>query len=284
MKNIKKTILITGGSGFIGQNLRNIDVTKYNTLYLSYKKKIKNVKKDKIVNINNIFNKVKKIDFIIHLAGSDDFYIKKGIKNNNIKLDKLIIKLVDHFSIKKIVFASSNRVYEGNKKNYISENSTVKPISVYAKSKLNTEKILKKMKCKIIILRLPSVISKDFSKGLIFRVIRTLKKNKNLKIFNSQLPFNNIIFLENLIKIIIYSINFIERKKTIINIAAVNPVKFINVIKYLVKMTKSKSKIIEDDSKSSLKHYSTKFQNQLYKFKIFTVKNSLKKLFYRVKS
>lgn len=284
MKNIKKTILITGGSGFIGQNLRNIDVTKYNTLYLSYKKKIKNVKKDKIVNINNIFNKVKKIDFIIHLAGSDDFYIKKGIKNNNIKLDKLIKKLVDHFSIKKIVFASSNRVYEGNKKNYISENSTVKPISVYAKSKLNTEKILKKMKCKIIILRLPSVISKDFSKGLIFRVIRTLKKNKNLKIFNSQLPFNNIIFLENLIKIIIYSINFIERKKTIINIAAVNPVKFINVIKYLVKMTKSKSKIIEDDSKSSLKHYSTKFQNQLYKFKIFTVKNSLKKLFYRVKS
>ena len=284
MKNIKKTILITGGSGFIGQNLRNIDVTKYNTLYLSYKKKIKNVKKDKIVNINNIFNKVKKIDFIIHLAGSDDFYIKKGIKNNNIKLDKLIKKLVDHFSIKKIVFASSNRVYEGNKKNYISENSIVKPISVYAKSKLNTEKILKKMKCKIIILRLPSVISKDFSKGLIFRVIRTLKKNKNLKIFNSQLPFNNIIFLENLIKIIIYSINFIERKKTIINIAAVNPVKFINVIKYLVKMTKSKSKIIEDDSKSSLKHYSTKFQNQLYKFKIFTVKNSLKKLFYRVKS
>ena len=284
MKNIKKTILISGGSGFIGQNLRNIDVTKYNTLYLSYKKKIKNVKKDKIVNINNIFNKVKKIDFIIHLAGSDDFYIKKGIKNNNIKLDKLIKKLVDHFSIKKIVFASSNRVYEGNKKNYISENSTVKPISVYAKSKLNTEKILKKMKCKIIILRLPSVISKDFSKGLIFRVIRTLKKNKNLKIFNSQLPFNNIIFLENLIKIIIYSINFIERKKTIINIAAVNPVKFINVIKYLVKMTKSKSKIIEDDSKSSLKHYSTKFQNQLYKFKIFTVKNSLKKLFYRVKS
>jgi len=284
LKNIKKTILITGGSGFIGQNLRNIDVTKYNTLYLSYKKKIKNVKKDKIVNINNIFNKVKKIDFIIHLAGSDDFYIKKGIKNNNIKLDKLIKKLVDHFSIKKIVFASSNRVYEGNKKNYISENSTVKPISVYAKSKLNTEKILKKMKCKIIILRLPSVISKDFSKGLIFRVIRTLKKNKNLKIFNSQLPFNNIIFLENLIKIIIYSINFIERKKTIINIAAVNPVKFINVIKYLVKMTKSKSKIIEDDSKSSLKHYSTKFQNQLYKFKIFTVKNSLKKLFYRVKS
>ena len=205
-------------------------------------------------------------------------------QNNNIKLDKLIKKLVDHFSIKKIVFASSNRVYEGNKKNYISENSTVKPISVYAKSKLNTEKILKKMKCKIIILRLPSVISKDFSKGLIFRVIRTLKKNKNLKIFNSQLPFNNIIFLENLIKIIIYSINFIERKKTIINIAAVNPVKFINVIKYLVKMTKSKSKIIEDDSKSSLKHYSTKFQNQLYKFKIFTVKNSLKKLFYRVKS
>ena len=53
------------------------------------------------------------------------------------------------------------------------------------------------LKCKIIILRLPSVISKDFSKGLIFRVIRTLKKNKNLKIFNSQLPFNNIIFLES---------------------------------------------------------------------------------------
>ena len=170
-------------------------------------------------------------------------------------------------------------MYESSKKSFISEKTSTKPNSAYSKSKLKTERMLKALPCKVIILRFPSVISKKFQKGLIFRILIKLRKNQRLSIFNINSLFNNIVLLDEVNKIILKSIDIKTKKVLTINIAAKKPIKLFKVLKYLIKKTKSKSKIIIQKSKYNLKYYSTKLQDRIYKNQISNVENSLKKLF-----
>jgi UDP-glucose 4-epimerase len=272
----KKNVLVTGGSSYIWSHITKNYNKKYNFIYLINKTKIKNVKISNLVTTYSIFKKVKSIDSIIHLAGADDFY-KKSISNH--KLDTFIKKVSIKFNVNKIIFTSSNRVYEGVNKKIIDENVLCKPISPYGKNKLNTEKLIKSLPSKSVILRLPSVISKKFSKGLIFRILNDIKKNKEVEIFNPNSLFNNIISADELIKIIFYSLDNIDNKNLIINISANSPIKFIKVVKFLLRKGKSLAQFKVIHTIDNSKYYSTKLQNKFFKNKISSVKKSLAKLF-----
>ena len=277
MKKDITNILITGGSGYIGNHIEDIKYKKYNLIFFVNKKKIINSSKKILVNKKNIFNKIKKIDYIIHLAGSDNFYKNKNIRENNKSLDRFIKKLVYIYKVKKLIFTSSNKVYEDSKEEFIFENTIPRFSSIYAKSKFASEKILKRLPCKTIILRLPSVISRDFSKGLIYRILSKLEKNKKIVIFNPDSLFNNIINAGELIKVIFMSLNL--KKSLTINLAANKPIKIIQVLNYLKKQTNSKSEIHVVNRRNNTKFYSTNLQNRIFKSQISSVKTSLNKLF-----
>ena len=113
-------VLITGARGFIGKNL--ISALKETKKY----KLITFIKKD---DISSLENKIKKADFIVHLAGVNRTENKKLFWEVNNHLTKNICEILKKYSLKiPILFSSSIQVQLNNE---------------YGKTKLSAENLLK---------------------------------------------------------------------------------------------------------------------------------------------
>ena len=152
-----QNILITGGAGYIGSHITEILLKKYKKVYLidnlstGHRKLIN--KKAKFFKLD-IHNKKKvkkiiekyKIDSIIHLAahliiGEGQKKPKKYFKNNVLGTQK-ILDACKKTTVKNFIFSSTAAIYrEGQYK--VSENSLIKPKSVYGKTKIKAENLIK---------------------------------------------------------------------------------------------------------------------------------------------
>ena len=168
--NDKKTIIITGGSGYIGIHLVHylFRLKKYNIIVVDKvkhqyikKKKIEFVKVDlsKFDEINYVIKKFSP-KLIIHLAGlshiTDSFEQKNKYKINNELASGNLFKAMKLNYCKNIIFSSSCLVYR-NKTNQPESKKKLIGLSPYAKNKIIIEKKIleysKKFKFNYCILR-----------------------------------------------------------------------------------------------------------------------------------
>jgi dTDP-4-dehydrorhamnose reductase len=185
-------IVITGGSGRFGSVLQK----KYKSNKLFYPNK----KQLNILSIRSIEKYLKKIKpkFLIHLAGLSrpmkihDNNISKSIKLNIIGTAN-IVTVCSKLKIKLIYF-STNYVYEGKKGNY-KETDPILPINNYAWSKLGGEASVRMYK-----------------NSLILRICMTEKPFIHKKAFYNVRT--NFIFQEQIAEILFKILNY----KGIINV------------------------------------------------------------------
>ena len=188
----KNKIVITGGSGRFGSELKKIR-NKYKLLF-------PNKHKLNILNLKNIkkYLKSQKPNYLIHLAGLSrpmeihDKHINKSIDLNIIGTAN-ITKVCAELGIKLIYFSTSY-VYPGTKGNY-KESDPLMPINNYAWSKLGGE-------CSI----------QMYKNSLILRVSMAEKPFVHKKAFYDF--STNFIFHDEVAKILFKLIN----KKGIINL------------------------------------------------------------------
>ena len=157
-----KNILITGGAGYIGSHISEVLIKNKKRIFIVdnlstghrrlINKKAKFFKVDIIKNkkIRDIIIK-NEIDSIIHLAanliiGEGEKYPKKYFKNNVLGTENLL-RACKNTSIKNFVFSSTAAVYKDGQ-HKVNENSIIKPKSVYGKTKIKAEKIIKRF-CKL---------------------------------------------------------------------------------------------------------------------------------------
>ena len=174
-------ILITGSNGFIGRNLKfsllekNFNIFEFN-------------RND---NLNKLENLIEKSDIIFHLAGENRPKKTKLFKVNNIELTNKICSILNERKKKlKIIFTSTTQIKKNN---------------LYAKSKLECEKILIKYKKQtnnsISILRLPNVYGK-WSKPNYNSVVATfcynIIRNKKIKVHNKK-NYVNLYYIDDLL-------------------------------------------------------------------------------------
>ena len=161
----KTKILITGANGYIGNCLFHFFKNKFNVIGVDIENTFnKKIHKCNILNIKK-FDKIllkTKPNLVIHLAAQslvDETINKKKYYKNNIVATTHLLKLMKKNNINNIIFSSTAAIYQQSPKP-LKESSKLKPISIYAKTKLVCEKNIKKQKnIKHIILRFFNVCS-----------------------------------------------------------------------------------------------------------------------------
>ncbi len=175
-----KNILLTGGAGYIGSHVANFlldkgcKVTIIDSLVTGNRNLIP--KKSKLY-VCDIANKKKiekiiknnKFDAVLHFAGlirvDESIKYPKKYDYINFEKGKIFLKTCVKYNLNKIIFSSTASVYGNNNNKKVSENSKLKPLNPYAKSKLKLENYLiknaKKYNFNYIILRYFNVAGAD---------------------------------------------------------------------------------------------------------------------------
>ncbi len=281
-----KNILITGGAGYIGSHISEVllrykkKVFIIDDLSTGYKRLISPKAKFYKVNISNI-EKTRsiiiknKIDSIIHLAGSliigeGEKYPKKYYKNNVI-CTKNLVKACEKTLVKNFIFSSTAAVYkDGIYK--VTENSALKPKSVYGKTKKTAEKIIinfcKSKKINYGILRYFNVVGASLTGkiGLINKgdhlfknySIQALKKKPIFKIYGNSYAtkdgscIRDFIHVVDVAEIHIKVLTKIDKinKSNILNCGYGKGNSVLQVAKEFVKFSNSNSRIINTSKRS----------------------------------
>ena len=213
---MKKKILFTGASGFIGFELleKLINLKTYEIYCILNKKKI-NHKKIKCFNANLLnYAKLKKIvkkvnpDILIHFAafvnpGENE---KNKIKSKKINYDttKNLSQIINNNC--HVIFLSTDKVYK-NLKTTFKEIDLVQSKGEYAKNKIKSEKLIEKKFIKHHIFRLPIVHKNGDvrSNSFIDKMILKIKMNKKINVAKNI--YRSFIYVNDLTKCIIKCLN-----------------------------------------------------------------------------
>lgn len=192
----KKTLMITGASGFIGTNFIKRYSDEYNIIPICLKEK------------NSEELDFKNVDVVLHLAAL--VHQMKGAPEEkyfeiNTELTKRLAIKAKENGVKHFVFYSTVKVYgfDGDLKNHetvLTENSPCNPNDPYGKSKYEAEKILKELEneeFKVAIVRPPMV----YGEGVRGNMLSLIKLINILPVmpFNYDINKRSIISIENLL-------------------------------------------------------------------------------------
>lgn len=180
IKKKRNTILVLGGTGFIGYHLLkktlklgwdSFSASRKRPIKNRYLKKVKYIKLD-FKNLENL--KIRNYDFIVNLC--------------NIPYSKAftLINFLKKIKIQKYLEVGSSAEY-GNINKVLDENTKCKPISLYGKNKLkitrNALKIFKQNSFPVIVVRLFQVYgSFDNKNKIIPFIINNCLKNKKFNL------------------------------------------------------------------------------------------------------
>ena len=229
-------ILITGGAGYIGSMLCTklvelghevtaVDLLKYDKGSLNHLYFYKNFHfiNEDIRDKNLIKKLIKKSDFIIPLAALVGAPLCEKFKKDAINTNLSSIQMMCEMTTKKnkIIFLTTNSGYGiGEKDKYCDENSPLKPISLYGRTKCDAEDVVSKTK-NYVCFRLATVFGQSYrmrSDLLVNNFVYTAVKKKKLTIFEPHFR-RNFIHIRDVVNAILYTMNnFTKMKSNVYNL------------------------------------------------------------------
>lgn len=275
-----KTILITGGAGFIGSNLSErlllegnkvIIIDNFNDFYDPdiKRKNIEQLKKNSIKNdislenymifegdirdkelLNEVFNN--KIDLVIHLAAM------AGVRNSiieptlyydvNIIGTLNILEKCKENSIDKFIFASSSSVYGNNPTTPFSENDKVdNPISPYAATKKSGELLCYTyhhlFKMNIACLRFFTVYGPRQRPDLaINKFVSLINENKEIPVYGDGTTARDYTYIDDIVDAIVLTMNYLNTKNAEFNVFNIGGDKSISLFEMITYIEKALGK------------------------------------------
>lgn len=191
-------ILITGGSGLLGQYL-NLYLSKEHNILTLYHSNVGNCKdynflKVDICNYNAVLNTFSnfKPDVVIHTAAISHPILPKGISSKyvydlNVNTTKNIAEMCEKFN-SKLIYTSTDLVYAGYRSSMLKEDAKLIPGSLYAETKLMGEIKIQETFDNYIILRSALLFGFgiNHSKNHFHQMYLDLLQDKPVKLFIDQ--------------------------------------------------------------------------------------------------
>jgi len=202
----KITVLITGGDGYVGSNLKKIFEDNGFDVFVGGLKKYKKDKYKQLditdkKNVQSVLKEIKP-DVLIHAAAlsslkkcNEDPELANEINFEGTK--NIVDSIIENKLKTKLIFFSSDYVFEGDKGNYREEDK-LKPTTVYGKTKVLAEKYIRNNTKNHIILRTANIFGKG---GNFFNFILTsLNNNEKIDVYS------NVYFTPTYIDFLAYGI------------------------------------------------------------------------------
>ena len=191
-------ILITGGSGLLGQYLNILLSSKFNILTL-YNSNVGNCKdynslRLNICDYNSLLNAFKDFrpDTVIHTAAISHPILPEGISSKdvydlNVNATKNIAELCEKFN-SKLIYTSTDLVYAGYRGSMLKEDAKLIPVSLYAETKLMGEIKIQQTFDNYIILRTALIFGfgLNHSKNHFHQMHKDLQQEKTVRLFTDQ--------------------------------------------------------------------------------------------------
>jgi len=274
MKKRKKTILVTGGAGFIGSQVakrlmdlgyKAVIVDNFNSYYdprlkrdrislllKGYHFKLYKADICSFEKLKKVF-KENKIDIICHLAAQAG--VRYSLENpfvygeTNIKGTLNLLELAKDFKVKGFVFASSSSVYGNNKKiPFLEKDLTENQISLYGATKKMGEILVKNYS---LMYKIPATILRYFSVyGPFWRpdlalckFAKAISKNKPIDVYNFGRMWRDFTFIDDIVEGTVLAIKK-NYSFEIFNLGRGKPVRLADFIKLIEKELGKKAKKI----------------------------------------
>jgi len=247
---------VTGGAGFVGNNIVKLlvskghDVVVIDNLHTGKKENLKEILEkiefynEDIRNLSKLESILKNVDGIFHEAAltivQESFQKEEEYFDVNVNGTENIFKIAKKFK-KKVVYASSSSIYGDTKEIPIRENFERKPINPYGQTKLEKEFLAEKYTkegVSIIGLRYFNIFGKGQTgsyAGVITQFIRKLKENKSPIIFGDGSQIRDFIHVSDIAKANL-SAMLSETNSGFFNIGTGIPVKIKDLAKIMIKI------------------------------------------------
>lgn len=221
-KGNQMKVLVTGGTGFIGNNLARLLVENGNQVKCLVRKDsdIENLRDigvelfvGDVTDEDSLRNIADDVDVVYHLAALVDH--RKNIKSYQAHYDigvagtENLVKNCLDGKIKKFVYVSSiAAIGLRNRKKLLDETVECKPNTIYGKAKFEAEKMLlnyfNKNNFPVSIVRPPVIYGEGDSKGSIFSLTRfvnnRIRKNQPYPFFSQGKNITSLCYVKNLVK------------------------------------------------------------------------------------
>jgi UDP-glucose 4-epimerase len=241
-------ILITGSQGFLARNLAKTLNNKKFYVYgigrgkwnknehkkWGYKKNVNNN-----ISLKNIHKYKINFDYVIHCAGKVIGLLPEDDFQRNVSTTQSILEYISQKKIKpKLILMSTLAVYGNSKKQVLTENTKINPISNYAINKLLAEELCKfynkKYNIDIMILRTGSLIGPGLKRQFIFDACNKIRKNINI-FFGTGEEARDWLFIDDISILIFKIIKKRFKNLKIINVGSGRAIKIKDIISYISK-------------------------------------------------
>ncbi len=238
-----KSILVTGGAGFIGSHLvdallpenrvtvlDNFSSGKREHIAHHLKDSNFNVIEADLFDISSLENAVAGKDIVFHLAANPD--VKLGAENTRVHLDQNVLatynllEAMRRTGVRRIAFTSTSTVYgEATVMPTPEDYGPLVPISLYGASKLACEALISSychtFEMQSWIYRFANIVGERGTHGVLVDFIRKLEKNpKELEILGSGKQRKSYLEVKECVKAMIYCVEHSKDQTNILNIGS----------------------------------------------------------------
>jgi UDP-glucose 4-epimerase len=222
-----KSILVTGGAGFIGSHLcdaliNDNKITVVDNLSLGRMNNIEHLldnKNFKFIKVDVLSDRLDAVfaegdfDTVIHLAANSDI----AVSHDNPNVDKdhtfmttyMVLEMMKKYKTKEIIFSSTSAIY-GDTGDLLHEAyGPLKPASHYGAGKLASEAFISSFVenygIQAWIVRFPNVVGERATHGVIFDFIKKLNKNNSeLEVLGDGEQFKPYLYVKDLVEAILF--------------------------------------------------------------------------------